>query len=287
MNGRATQNPLNVGHTPGGSSSGSAAAVADYHVPISIGTQTIGSVVRPASFCGIFGFKPTYGLIPIWGTRGYAPTLDTIGFFSRSVVDQLLIAEAFGLSQDAPSIFEGLEGAKFAVCKPAAVWDRATPDGVQALEAAVDLLRQQGCIVEELQLPDEFAGWPEWSRQIYTKEVYVNMRSETIFGTDDIDGMILGHIAHGAKVSMTEYRIALDTFSHLRSRFDEMAAGYDAIITLGAPGEAPAGLHHTGDASFCSLWTVSRPCHGFMRRLICIFADIACSRHKCTRVRRV
>jgi amidase len=149
--------------TPGGSSSGSPAAVADFHVPVSLGTQTAGSVIRPASFNGVVGFKVTWGSISREGMVFSSATLDTLGFFTRSVADLDLLASVFHLADDepVPSGAFTLKGAKFGLCK-SAQWPLAGKGTQDAMALAADLLRKQGAMVEDVELPDDFAKVRAW-----------------------------------------------------------------------------------------------------------------------------
>lgn len=260
MNGKLTKNPLNVLHTPGGSSSGSAAAVADYQVPIAIGTQTFGSIARPASFVGIYGYKPTWNVVSMGGSRTFAPSLDTIGFFTRTVDDQEMLADSLKIQDIRESSYNGLKGAKFAVCKPsAAVWSKASPDALKSIQLASELLEAEGATVQDLVLPTDFDKWQEWHLIIACKELETHLLAETSgpTGRTGIDRTIAGFLDIAKKTSLADYVEALDGYRRLMVLFDELASGYDGILTLSAPGEAPRGLEWTGDSSFCTLWTVS------------------------------
>ncbi|PTD07786.1 putative galactose dehydrogenase GalD [Fusarium culmorum] len=159
--GPATRNAHSTTRTPGGSSAGSGAAVADFQIPIALGSQTKGSIVRPASFNGVYGFKPTWHSITREGQKFCSPTVDTIGFFARSVADFELIADAFSLHDDEESSFKELAGSKFAVCKPVQ-WHMAGEGTITAMSKAVELLRAAGAQVEELDLGPDFEQVVEW-----------------------------------------------------------------------------------------------------------------------------
>src|SRR5262245_17712609 len=156
-NGRkaATRNPYNPAHTPGGSSSGSGAAVGDFHVPLAFGTQTAGSHIRPASFNGIYGLKPSWQLVSREGLRMASPTLDTVGWFGRSVDDLILVAGAFRLPVVGDTTVPA-KGLRVGLCR-SPVWHRIEPAGRDALELAARRLREAGAIVEELDLPEPFS----------------------------------------------------------------------------------------------------------------------------------
>ncbi|KAF0637596.1 hypothetical protein FPSE5266_08375 [Fusarium pseudograminearum] len=165
--GPATRNAHSTTRTPGGSSAGSGAAVADFQIPIALGSQTKGSIVRPASFNGVYGFKPTWHSITREGQKFCSPTVDTIGFFARSVADFELIADAFSLHDDEESSFKELAGSKFAVCKPVQ-WHMAGEGTISAMAKAVELLRAAGAQVEELDLGPDFEQVVEWHEIIIT-----------------------------------------------------------------------------------------------------------------------
>ena len=269
MNGKATKNPHNLDHTPGGSSSGSAAAVADYQCPISVGTQTFGSIGRPASYCGIYGYKPTHGAVSCFGGKFLAPTLDTIGFFSRSVADLQALADILGI---APYSVSGpaetgrerltLAGSRVAWCRTPAC-DRATAESQDVLGAATISLAKHGCQVEELVLPPAFDKALAWHRTIAVYELATHMRSETTGSivqrdTDHpLDPMLQAFIDEGQATTVRQYTEAIDGHAQLRPLFDELAGAYDCIVTLSATGEPPAGQEWTGDSSCNTIFTVS------------------------------
>ena len=287
MTGQATRNPCNPKHTPGGSSSGSAAAVADYQVPIAIGSQTLGSIVRPASFCGILGYKPTYGSVPHHGCRGYAPSLDTLGFFSRSVRDFGLICDALKITDAHTSSFSCIKGSRIAVLRLQPVWEKTKPDAEQALQTACSLLHESGASVQQITLPTSFNRWQEWQQCVFYKELAINMLSETCTGRENMDEMLLGFIDKGDSIPLNEYTTALDQLAALRGRFDAIAGQYDAIMTLGTPGEAPEGLEWTGDSSYCALWTVRNADIINASLTACAgFACSCCQRSRCDRRQR-
>ncbi|KAF5704659.1 amidase [Fusarium mundagurra] len=163
--GPKTHNPHDPLRTPGGSSSGSGAAVADFQAPMALGTQTGGSLIRPASFNGIYGFKPTWNSVSREGQKIYALMYDTLGWYGRCVEDLVLLADVFALQddEDEDRSFQGIAGARFAICK-ASIWPMARPGTQDALSRAADLLRSHGAQVDELELPSTFDNVPEWYR---------------------------------------------------------------------------------------------------------------------------
>lgn len=254
--GPATRNAHNPLRTPGGSSAGSGAAVADFQVPLALGTQTGGSMIRPGSFNGVYGFKPTWNAISREGQKFYALMLDTIGFYARAVEDLELLADVFELRDDEVSGFEGIRGAKFAVCKTM-VWENAGPGTKAALEKAASLLRSHGAIVEDLNLDPSFDPLPEWHRITLSTEGRSTFLPEYRIDKDKCDELLITHVENLENVSRKESLKAFDGISALRPKIDHIAREYASILVPSVPDEAPEGLGYTGDAVFCSPWTVS------------------------------
>ncbi|KAK7031344.1 amidase signature domain-containing protein [Favolaschia claudopus] len=253
--GTKTRNPHNFDRTPGGSSAGSGAAVGDFQVPIALGTQTVGSIIRPASFNGIFGFKPTWGAISREGVKICSLNFDTMGFFTRSVADLELLADAVKFEDDekAPAPF-AVAGAKFAVCKTH-VWFEAGQGTVDALNLAVRLLRDQGASVEELELPDEFASVRQSHLTVFERDAGVTFLNEYARAKAQLDPVIVQFIENPSKQSHKDYLKALDNLAQLRPKWDSIASNYDAIVTPSVVDEAPEGLASTGNPALCALWT--------------------------------
>jgi Asp-tRNA(Asn)/Glu-tRNA(Gln) amidotransferase A subunit family amidase len=262
-----TRNPHNPEHTPGGSSSGSAAAVAAGMVPVAIGSQTNGSVIRPAAFCGVYGFKPTHGLIPRTGALVLSRTLDHVGFFSRSLDDLALLAEALvgwdegdpdtqpraridfqGISRDEPPVEPVLAFIK------TPHWERADKD----MKAAFGELREAlGAAVEEVQLfPSAEDAWG-WHKTIMETEMAANLQPLWHKGEKKLSEKLRALIARGRENKAIDYLRAVRTIGPLNVNFEDLfVQRYDAILTPAAPGAAPKGLKSTGDPSFCTLWTL-------------------------------
>lgn len=253
-----TRNPWHTGHTPGGSSSGSAAAVACGMVPAGIGTQTNGSVIRPAAFCGVVGFKPSLHAIALDGVLPFAPTFDTPGVFARSVADAALLA-SWLTRQD------GVIGRDIVPLRTAPrlaavrspVWEKAEPAGREQFAADVDRLRAAGATVEARELPDAFADAHRIHRRIMLYEAAVAAAAVRRAHRAAISDFLNAALDEGEATSLADYRIALDRRAALiREAVRFLDAGFDAIVTPPAPGEAPAGLDTTGDPAFCTLWTL-------------------------------
>ena len=250
-----TSHPKNPMHTPGGSSSGSAAAVADFMVPLAIGTQTGGSVIRPAAYCGVVGFKPSYGMFPPAGMHPNTESLDTVGTMARSVEDTALFRAALmAIPYEAPRMPE--RPPRLALCRTMH-WDRAEPEGRAVLEDAAARLRAAGAEIIDSELPSACADISETQRRHSSYEaprVHAPdlRRHESLLSGDLIDGKI----AEGRELGLDDFRTAWRRAEEARAAANDWASGFDAILTLPAPGQAPKGLGSTGSAVFNALWTV-------------------------------
>ncbi|KAJ7453946.1 amidase signature domain-containing protein [Mycena galericulata] len=253
--GTKTRNPHGLTRTPGGSSSGSGAAVGDLQVPVALGTQTVGSIIRPASFNGIFGFKPTWGAISREGVKVCSLNFDTMGFFARSVTDLELLANAVQLEDDEkPTALFKIAGARFAVCKTH-VWPEVGLGTVNALNLGVKLLREHGASVEELDLPEEFATITKSHQIAFQSDAQATFRSEYIRAKNKLDPVVVGFVENPSKTSHRDHLAALDNLAQLRPKIDTIASHYDAILTPSVVDEAPEGLASTGNPALCGMWT--------------------------------
>jgi len=249
-----TTNPYDPGFTPGGSSSGSAAAVADFMVPLAIGTQTGGSVIRPAAYCGVVGFKPSFGLFPPAGMRINTEALDTVGIMARSVGDIALFRAAMMAIPYAPPAMPE-SAPRLGLCR-GPHWDEAQPEGRSVLEAVADRLASAGAVIKQTELPRECAEGDERQTTIGSFEGLRNhmpelYRHEALLSTR----LRETKIARGRKLSLAAFRDACRGAERARMAAREWAGGFDAILTLPAPGQAPRGLASTGSAVFNALWT--------------------------------
>jgi Asp-tRNA(Asn)/Glu-tRNA(Gln) amidotransferase A subunit family amidase len=250
-----TGHPLNPLHTPGGSSSGSAAAVADWQVPMALGTQTGGSVIRPAAYCGVVGFKPSFGLFPPAGMHPNTESLDTVGTMARSVEDTALFRAALMAIPYAPPQMPP-RPPRLALCRTMH-WDRAEPEGRAVLEDAAARLRVAGAEIIDSELPSACADISETQRRhssyeaprVHAPEL---RRHAALLSGDLIDGKI----AEGHGLTLEDFRRAWRAAETARAAAHDWAGGFDAILTLPAPGQAPKGLGSTGSAVFNALWTV-------------------------------
>jgi Asp-tRNA(Asn)/Glu-tRNA(Gln) amidotransferase A subunit family amidase len=255
-----TTNPHNPDFTPGGSSSGSAAAVADYMVPLAIGTQTGGSVIRPAAYCGVVGFKPSFGLFPPAGMRINTEALDTVGIMARSVGDIALFRAAMmAIPYSPPAIPQ--TAPRLGLCR-GPHWNEAQPEGRAVLEAAAERLAAAGASVGETELPPECAEADEWQRVLGSFEGLRNHMPELYRHEALLSPRLRDEkIALGRELSLDAFRSACRGAEKARRTAQEWVSGFHAILTLPAAGQAPRGLGDTGSAVFNSLWTqLYMPC---------------------------
>jgi Asp-tRNA(Asn)/Glu-tRNA(Gln) amidotransferase A subunit family amidase len=255
-----TTNPHDADFSPGGSSSGSAAAVADFMVPLAIGTQTGGSVIRPAAYCGIVGFKPSFGLFPPAGMRINTEALDTVGIMARSVEDIALFRAAMiAIPYAAPGMPETTP--RFGLCR-GPHWGEAQPEGRAVLEAAAERLAAAGAVVSETGLPPECAEADEWQRVLGSFEGLRNHMPE-LYRHEALLSVQLREekIALGRELTLDAFRAACRGAEKARAAAQDWASGFDAILSLPAPGQAPRGLADTGSAVFNAVWTqLYMPC---------------------------
>ncbi len=249
-----TRNPHNRQHTPGGSSSGSAAAVAADMVPLAIGTQTAGSVIRPASYCGIVGYKPTFGRIPRAGVKLLSESLDTIGVMARSVAD----AAAFGaVLERAPVVpLPNLDRPpRFGLCRSPA-WHDAEPATVTALDTAAELFRKAGGTVIEVDLPEPFDEAPQAHAVIMSYEMARMLAYERETCWDRLSAPLRQVINEGRAHTRERYDWARGVQAGCRAAAIEAFEQVDVLLTPAAPGEAPKGLRSTGAPVFNRIWTL-------------------------------
>jgi Asp-tRNA(Asn)/Glu-tRNA(Gln) amidotransferase A subunit family amidase len=260
-----TRNPHNPDHTPGGSSSGSAAAVAAHMVPVAIGTQTNGSIVRPAAYCGVYGYKPTFGLVPRYGILEQSRPLDQVGFFARSVEDLAIVAEPL-IGHDErdpdtrpiarPNLREVLAQDPplppvFAFTKTAN-WSEAEEQTRLAFEEVSQSLEAQA---RPFTVPSVFDDAWEWHRTIMEADLARNFHSYYERGRDRLSDSLRGQIERGRQVTAVDYNNAVARIDATALAFEEIFDRCEAILTAAAAGPAPRGLESTGSPAFCTLWT--------------------------------
>jgi Asp-tRNA(Asn)/Glu-tRNA(Gln) amidotransferase A subunit family amidase len=263
-----TRNPHDSEHTPGGSSSGSAAAVACGMVPLALGTQTNGSVLRPAAYCGTYGFKPTYGLISRHGVLRQSGSLDQIGVFGRAIEDVALVCEQI-VGHDPHDPATGAPRARipfvdiamqpppfpprFAFVKTP-MWDQTDPDTREGFDELVAHLADR---VEEFTLPESARAALDWHRTIMEAEMAASYAAEYERGRDRLSDSLRGQLERGRQISAFEYQNALTRVPQMIGGLHQLFDRYDAILTPSAPGTAPRGLQSTGNPLFCTLWTLA------------------------------
>jgi Asp-tRNA(Asn)/Glu-tRNA(Gln) amidotransferase A subunit family amidase len=249
-----TANPHNAAHTPGGSSSGSAAAVADHMVPAALGTQTGGSVLRPSSFCGIFGYKPTYNTINKMGTWPAADSIDTIGWLARSIDDiELLTAVLRMQAPQPPRQFRSAP--RIGVCRTD-LWNTAQQETKAAVEEAAQELGRAGATVRDLDLPDAFTGLHIIARStIGLYERAACMAFAWDHKREMLSPQMRRYVENGQKISRDEYVAGMRRLDQCRVLLAEVFDKFDALLVPCVPGEAPKGLGATGDPSMQAIWT--------------------------------
>jgi Asp-tRNA(Asn)/Glu-tRNA(Gln) amidotransferase A subunit family amidase len=260
----ATANPLNLKHTPGGSSSGSAAGVADFQVPAALGTQTAGSVVRPASFCGVVGFKPSRDRYCTKGVLDTSPHLDTLGVFVRAVDDAILLdtvlSEHEGASTDNEVEIKSATLPIVGICQ-SPQWLEATPEMRDCLNAATTCLQAEGVQIKFIKLPalyDQLCGAQEL---IHAREAADCLGSIVDDNIAQVSEALITFVTLGRSFSETQYQQALELQKQCCGHFDDAINGCDVVLTPSAPGTAPSGLAATGSPVFCRIWTaLGVPC---------------------------
>jgi len=252
-----TRNPHDPSRTPGGSSSGSAAAVAARLVPAALGTQTAGSIIRPGSFCGVVAMKPTFDAVSMEGVSPFAPSLDTFGLFVNDVEALPLLLGAAGVRVGTPA----LRGPpRIGLCRTEQ-WPLADPSTRLLVEGAAQALARAGAAVEERDLPPRFAGLAEAQRTVMAAE-----GARTLAGIRErhrpaLSKVLLDFLAEGDAVAPEREEAARALAARCRSELPEVFSRFDALLTPSAIGEAPPGLASTGDPAFNRIWTLlGTPC---------------------------
>jgi len=259
-----TRNPHDPARTPGGSSSGSAAGVASFQFPLAVGSQTNGSVLRPASYCGVWGFKPTRGLTSRVGVLSQSPLLDILGFFARDARDIALMTEVL-------SVYDARDPQMRPRAKPpmldtvsqeppmppriafvrTPVWEEAEADAQEAIKELADFL---GDHVQEVVLPAAFANVVDWHGTVMEADIARNYAGLYERGKDKLSASLRGQIERGQKITAVAYSDAMAKVDLLNYGLAELFEDFDAILTLPVTGEAPVG-DATGSPIFCTIWT--------------------------------
>ena len=254
-----TSNPHHPEHTPGGSSQGSAAAVGAGMVPLAFGTQTAGSVIRPAAYCGVVGYKPSWGLIPRQGVKVLSDWLDTIGVFARDVEDAAFFVASL---MARPALRPDGSGGpyKIGVLRepyPAA----AEPEAVAVLDAASDALRKAGHHVSDLPTPKILQPLPRLQRLVMAYDMDKSLGHERRIHESSLSSILKSYLDEGRDISPRAYDAALATTRDAQRDLGSVFGDFDVILSPPAAGEAPKGLHATGDPAFNRIWTLLQlPC---------------------------
>ncbi len=249
-----TTNPHNAAHTPGGSSSGSAAAVADHMVPAALGTQTGGSVLRPASFCGIFGYKPTYNTFNKAGVWPAADSIDTIGWLARSIDDIELLTAV--LRMQAPQPPRQLDAAPRIGVWRTDLWGTAQDETKAAVAEAAGKLDKAGAKLRDVDLPDAFNGLHVVARAtIGFYERAACMAFAWDRHREQLSPQLRRYIENGHKISRNDYVAGLRRLDECRALLPAVFDEFDVLLVPCVPGEAPQGLGATGDPSMQAIWT--------------------------------
>jgi Asp-tRNA(Asn)/Glu-tRNA(Gln) amidotransferase A subunit family amidase len=245
----ATTNPRNPAHTPGGSSSGSAAAVADFMVPVAFGTQTGGSIIRPASYCGVVGYKPSIATINPTGVKPLANSFDTVGLFARCVDDcALVVAVLAGDDRDAGRL-TAVRPARVGLCRTQS-WSHAEPATILAVETAGLQLASEGVPVDEIELPAEFESFLDAQSDVLRYEAARVFAFERTQHQEQLSRASREELAAGASIPRRRYLAAQASIARCRTLFAQIIAPYETLLSACAPGEAPRGLADTGEAMF-------------------------------------
>jgi amidase len=251
---RETAHPHNPAHTPGGSSSGSAAAVADFQVPVGLGTQTGGSTIRPAAFCGVIGYKPSFGEFSRVGIKMQCHNLDTLGVICRSLEDVALM-RAVLLAQHPHGVDRGSAAPRIGFCRTPA-WDHANTDTQALLERTASRLAAAGAMVRDVALTP--ADILDHHRRIFEFEAARNYAYEYEIHGDKLSTALRdGLLTPGRRLPLSAYVEAIETAEAFRRNLEDLFSEFDVLLAPSAVGEAPEGLASTGDARFNAIWTLA------------------------------
>lgn len=254
-----TRNPHRLTQTPGGSSSGSGAAVADFMVPLALGTQTSSSVIRPAAYCGVVGYKPGFGLINRAGMKFLAESLDTIGVLSRCVSDAGMLVSLLSGLPVGPDAFRAGPAPRIGLCRTP-WWQEASAAAQRSLEDCAARFTAAGARVREITPPAEFVHLNEAQIQISSFEFFRALTWERTRFPEKISDSLTKRIAAGGRVTRKDYDDALALTRRCRGWMDDAIADFDLLMAPSAPGEAP-DISGTGEPTFGLMWTLLQmPC---------------------------
>ncbi len=250
-----TVNPHSPAHTPGGSSSGSAAAVAAGMVPLALGTQTAGSVIRPAAYCGVVGFKPSFGVIPRAGVKPLADSLDTIGTMARNVGDAAFLAGILGGRPGLREVAMAAAPPRFGLYRTP-MWEEREPTTEAALDHARAALERAGAQIAEIAVPPEHRGLAAAQETVMGFELVRGLAYERLQHSAELSPRLGQLLDAGMTVGADAYDAACAETAAARARLDGFFGPCEAMLAPAAPGEAPAGLGYTGNPVFSRMWTL-------------------------------
>ena len=251
----ATVHPRNPAHTPGGSSSGSAAGVADFQVPVGFGTQTGGSTIRPAAFCGVVGYKPSFGEFSRVGIKLQCQNLDTLGLICRSLDDIALMRAAL-IEMPHRKVDRGTGAPRIGLCRTP-LWHLADAPTQQLIEHTAEKLAAAGARVSDISFTAPFENIAEHHRRIFNYEAAHNYAYEHLEHRDQVSAVLLKTVLDpGRDLPIDDYIEALETSEAFRAHLDDIFRDVDVLLTPSAAGEAPEGYDSTGNPAFNSTWTL-------------------------------
>jgi Asp-tRNA(Asn)/Glu-tRNA(Gln) amidotransferase A subunit family amidase len=254
-----TRNPHALDHTPGGSSSGSAAAVADFMAPLALGTQTAGSIIRPAAYCGVVGYKPSAGCVPRAGVKSLSESLDTVGGFGRSVRDVALLGAVLSGDMRLAAIADAAPP-HIALCRTPQ-WAQADADTQSAWAVAEERLARANARVTELVLPSDLPELVALQKSVMAFEMARALSHERIVHRECLSAPLLALLDEGIAITGAEHAANLALAARAQQRVDTLLEDVDAVLAPSTIGEAPAGIAATGDPLFCRGWTLlGLPC---------------------------
>ncbi|MBX9959691.1 MAG: amidase [Burkholderiaceae bacterium] len=249
-----TVNPHNALHTPGGSSSGSAAAVADHMVPLALGTQTAGSIIRPAAYCGVVGYKPSLGRVVHAGVKSLSPTLDVIGGFGRSVEDAALLGAV--LTGDLRLMENHLHGALRIGLFPSPSWPEADADMQKAWAQATQALAKNSDHCQDQALVQDFGELIQLQKDVMSYEMARSLSFERLRHREALSPALQTLLDTGMAISGAQHAANLQRTADWRLRIDALFERHDVLLTPSTTGAAPEGLAATGDPLFCRSWSL-------------------------------
>lgn len=247
-----TRNPLSLIHTPGGSSSGSAAAVADFMVPVAFGTQTTASIIRPAAYCGVIGYKPTFGTISTAGVKPLSPSQDTVGFFTRDVSDLAFFSNGI---QGWKVLLSSDYRPRIGVCI-SSQWDHARPEMIDAIEKLAACAERHGATVTRIRLPQQFEDLIEMQPRLFAYEAQQTLAYERINHWQQLSSRLQARLTGGLQIEMSEYLEIRSRVDQARQEIRSLFTQVDAILYPAVEGEAEPDLENTGSPRFGALWTM-------------------------------